>query len=52
MPTMPRPHCDVTDYIVGFYNSARLHSKFGYLPSNVYEHQMAEKQPIQISEIP
>lgn len=42
---------DVTDYIVGFYNSTRLHSKLGYLPPNVYEHQMAEKQPIEVSEI-
>ena len=42
---------DVTDYIVSFYNSARLHSKLGYLPPNVYEHQMAEKQPIRVSEI-
>jgi len=42
---------DVTDYIVGFYNSARLHSKLGYLPPNVYEQQMAEKQPIPVSEI-
>ncbi len=42
---------DVTDYIVGFYNSLRLHSKLGYLPPNVYEHQMAEKQPIPVSEI-
>ena len=41
---------DVTDYIVGFYNSARMHSKLGYLPPNVYEQQMTEKQPIAVSE--
>ena len=41
---------DVTDYIVGFYNSQRLHSKLGYLPPNVYEWKMAEKQPISVSE--
>jgi putative transposase len=41
----------VTDDIVGFSNSARLHSKLGYLPPNVYEQQMAEKQPIPVSEI-
>lgn len=42
---------DVTDYTVAFYSSARLHAKLGYLPPNVYEEQMAEKQPIQVSEI-
>ena len=41
---------DVTDYIVGFYNSVRLHSKLGYLPPNAYEQHMAEKQPISVSE--
>uniref|UniRef100_UPI00260BF2C5 IS3 family transposase n=1 Tax=Accumulibacter sp. TaxID=2053492 RepID=UPI00260BF2C5 len=47
----PEATRDVTDYIVGFYNSTRLHSILGYLPPNVYEHQMAEKQPIPVSEI-
>lgn len=42
---------DVTDYIIGFYNSARLYSKLGYLPPNVCEQQMAEEQPIPVSEI-
>ena len=32
---------DVTDYIVGFYNSKRLHSTLGYLPPNVYEFKSA-----------
>lgn len=32
---------DVTDYIVGFYNSQRLHSTLGYRPPNVYEREMA-----------
>jgi putative transposase len=41
---------DVTDYIVNFYNSRRLHSKLGYLPPNDYERKMAEKQPIQVPE--
>jgi putative transposase len=41
---------DVTDYIVNFYNSRRLHSKLGYLPPNDYERKMAEKQPIPVSE--
>jgi putative transposase len=38
-------------YIIGFYNGARLHSKLGYLPPNVYEQKMAEKQPMRVSEI-
>lgn len=42
---------DVVDYIVGFYNSTRLHSTLGYLPPNVYESQSADKQPIVVSEI-
>ena len=42
---------DVTDYIVGFYNSIRLHSKLGYLPPTTYEYKMAAKQPIDVSEI-
>jgi len=37
---------DVTDYIVGFYNSQRLHSTLGYLPPNVFEQKMADQQPI------
>jgi putative transposase len=36
---------DVTDYIVTFYNSQRLHSKLGYLPPNVFERKMADQQP-------
>lgn len=42
---------DVTDYIVGFYNSRRLHSKLGYLPPTRYEREMTGKQPIAVSEI-
>jgi putative transposase len=41
----------VIDYIVGFYNSVRLHLKLGYLPPYTYEHRMAAKQPIDVSEI-
>ena len=43
--------CDITDYIVGFYNNARLHSKLGYLPPTVYERKMAALPPISVSEI-
>ncbi|GHU25919.1 transposase [Betaproteobacteria bacterium] len=42
---------DITDYIVGFYNSSRLHSTLGYLPPNVYESLSAGKQPIHLSDI-
>lgn len=34
---------DVADYIVGFYNPVRLHSKLGNLPPNAYEQQLATK---------
>ena len=42
---------DITDYIVGFYNNVRLHSKLGYLTPTAYERKMADKQPIEVSEI-
>jgi len=32
---------DITDYIVCYYNSQRLHSALGYVPPNTYEKQMA-----------
>lgn len=41
---------DITGYIVGFYNTYRLHSKLNYLPPVIYERQMAAKQPIRVSE--
>ena len=41
---------DVTEYIVGFYNSVRLHSKLGYLSPTAYERNMAEKHLIGVSE--
>jgi transposase InsO family protein len=41
---------DITDYIVGFYNSQRLHSTLGYRPPNVHEREMAAKPPILVSE--
>lgn len=40
---------DVTAYIVGFYNCARLHSALGNLPPAVFERNMAEKRPIGVS---
>ncbi len=41
---------DVADYIVGFYNSVRLHSKLGYQSPNTYERLMTEKELIGVSE--
>lgn len=32
---------DIADYIVGFYNNVRLHSKLGYLPPTAYERERA-----------
>ena len=42
---------DITDYIVNFYNSVRLHSTLGNLPPNALEHQSVVKQPIDLCEI-
>jgi len=41
---------DIANYIVGFYNSERLHSVLGNLPPAVYERNMAAKKPIVVSE--
>lgn len=42
---------DIADYIVGFYNSERLHSVLGNLSPSVYEWKMAAPKPIEVSEI-
>jgi putative transposase len=42
---------DIADYIVGFYNSNRLHSTLGYLSPNAYERKMTANRPIEVSEI-
>jgi transposase InsO family protein len=42
---------DVADYIVGFYNSTRLHSKLGNLSPNAFERKSATQPPIDVSEI-
>ena len=42
---------DVTEYIVGFYNSVRRHSALGNVAPLAYEKQFAAKQPIGVSEI-
>jgi putative transposase len=43
--------CDLTEYIVGFYNGVRLHSTLGYLSPAVYEREMVATPPIGVSEI-
>jgi putative transposase len=42
---------DIANYIIGIYNSKRLHSVLGNLPPFVYERKMAETKPIDVSEI-
>lgn len=42
---------DITQYIVGFYNTVRLHSTLGYLPPSAYEEKLAVQHPIGVSEI-
>jgi len=41
---------DITEYIVSFYNTCRLHSKLHYRPPVVYEQEWVAKQPITVSE--
>ena len=42
---------DIADYIVGFYNSTRLHSKLGNLSPNAFERESTSKKSIKLSEI-
>ena len=42
---------DIADYIVGFYNAVRLHSKLGNLSPNAFERESTSKKPIKLSEI-
>jgi putative transposase len=42
---------DVADYIAGFYNCTRLHSKLGNLSPNAFERESATQPPIDVSEI-
>jgi putative transposase len=42
---------DIADYIVGFYNSTRLHSKLGNLSPNAFERESTSKKPVKLSEI-
>ncbi len=40
---------DIADYIVGFYNSVRLHSRLGNVSPNAFERLNAVKQPSGVS---
>ena len=42
---------DIADYIVGFYNSIRLHSKLGNLSPNAFERESTSKKSIKLYEI-
>ena len=42
---------DIADYIVGFYNSNRLHSTLGNLSPNAFERESTLKKSISLSEI-
>ncbi|MCX7084646.1 MAG: IS3 family transposase, partial [Methylococcales bacterium] len=40
---------NITDYIINFYNSRRLHSTLGYVSPNAYEVKNTVKEPIRVS---
>ena len=42
---------DIAHYIVGFYNSVRLHSKLGNISSNALVRESTSKKSIELSEI-
>ena len=42
---------DIADYIVGFYNSIRLHSNLGNMSPNAFEREPTSKKPSVLSEI-
>ena len=42
---------DIADYIVGFYNAVRLHSKLGNMSPNAFERESTSKTSIKLSEI-
>ena len=41
----------IADYIVGFYNEQRLHSKLGNMSPNAFERESTFKKPNALSEI-
>ena len=42
---------DIAGYIVGFYNSIRLHSNLDNMSPNAFERESTSKKPIELSEI-
>ena len=42
---------DIADYIVGFYNTIRLHSKLGNMSPNAFKRESTSKKSIKLSEI-
>ena len=42
---------DIADYIVGFYNALRLHSKLGNMSPNAFERESTSEKSIELSEI-
>jgi len=42
---------DIADYIVGFYNAERLHSKLGNMSPNAFERESTSEKSIELSEI-
>ena len=42
---------DVADYIIGFYNSTRLHSKLDNLSPNAFERESTSKKIIELPKI-
>jgi len=48
---IPEASNDIADYIVGFYNAARLHSKPGNMSPNAFERESTLKKSIELSEI-
>ena len=42
---------DIADFIVGFYNSLRLHSELGNLSANAFECESASTKTIKLYEI-
>lgn len=42
---------DIADYIVGFYNAERLHSRLGNMSPNAFERESTLKKSIKLSEI-
>ncbi|WP_372827255.1 IS3 family transposase [Polaromonas sp.] len=41
----------MADYIVGFYNATRLHSKLGNMSPNAFERKSTSEKPSELSEI-